>query len=187
MNKFEYFIIFKHKQNNIVLYNMSYKNEQLLTSTLILQPSDLKNDIDNVIKMKLKDSIEGKSYEDGYIVKDSLRVIQRSMGSIVTNNKKSEIKYTIKYKADVISPNVNDELNIIVNSINKMGVIGYIKIKESDVFEDSPLIIMVPKEYFVGSTLNFEDVLVGQKIDVIAVGTRAKYNTKNIQVIAKPV
>ena len=46
---------------------------------------------------------------------------------------------------------------------------------------------MVPKEYFVGSTLNYEDILVGQKIDVITVGTRTKYNTKNIQVIAKPV
>jgi len=166
---------------------MSYTNEQLLTSTLILKPNDLKNDIDNVIKMKLKENIEGRCYEDGYIIKDSLRVIQRSMGNIVTNNKKSEIKYKIKYKADIISPSVNDEINIIINSINKLGVIGYIKIKESDTFEDSPLIIMVPKEYFVGSTLNYEDILVGQKIDVITVGTRTKYNTKNIQVIAKPV
>tara|TARA_Y100000389_G_scaffold202393_1_gene247516 strand:+ start:1338 stop:1838 length:501 start_codon:yes stop_codon:yes gene_type:complete len=166
---------------------MSYKNDQLLTSTLILNPRDLTNDIDNVIRMKLKENIEGRCYEDGYIIKDSLRIIQRSMGNIVTNNKKSEIKYTIKYKADVISPSVNDEINIIVNSINKLGVIGYIKVKESDNFEDSPLIIMVPKEYFGDSTLNFEDVLVGQKIDVITVGTRKKYNTKNIQVIAKPL
>jgi DNA-directed RNA polymerase subunit E'/Rpb7 len=166
---------------------MSYKTEQLLTSTLILNPRDLKNEIDNVIKMKIKETLEGRSYEDGYIIKDTIRIIQRSLGSIVTNNKKSEIKYTIKYKADVISPNVNDEINIIVNSINKMGIIGYIKIKESDTFNDSPLIIMVPKEYFAGSTINYEDVLIGQKIDVITVGTRTKYNTKNIQVIARPV
>ena len=68
-----------------------------------------------------------------------------------------------------------------------MGVIGYIKIKESDTFEDSPLLVMVPKEYFVDSILNFDDLLTNQKIDVVTVGTRVKYNTKNIQVIAKPL
>lgn len=165
---------------------MSYKSEQLLTSTLIMNPKDLNNDIDNLIKYRLKESIEGRCYEDGYIVKDSLRIIQRSIGNIVTNNKKSEIKYVIKYKAEIISPSVNDEINIIISSINKMGVIGYIKIKESDTFEDSPLLVMVPKEYFVDSILNFDDLLTNQKIDVVTVGTRVKYNTKNIQVIAKP-
>ena len=166
---------------------MSYKSEQLLTSTLIMHPKDLTNDIDNVIKYKLKESIEGRCYEDGYIVKDSIRIVQRSIGNIVTNNKKSEIKYVIKYKAEIISPSVNDEINIIINSINKMGVIGYIKTKDSDTFEDSPLLVMVPKEYFIDSSLNFNDLLVNQKIDVVTVGSRTKYNTKNIQVIAKPL
>ena len=82
---------------------------------------------------------------------------------------------------------MNDEINIIINSINKMGVIGYIKTKDSDTFEDSPLLVMVPKEYFIDSDLNFNDLLVNQKIDVVTVGSRTKYNTKNIQVIAKPL
>ena len=166
---------------------MSYKSEQLLTSTLIMHPKDLTNDIDNMIKLRLKESIEGRCYEDGYIVKDSIRIIQRSIGNIVTNNKKSEIKYVIKYKAEIISPSVNDEIKMNISSINKMGVIGYIKNKENDTFEDSPLLIMVPKEYFIDSSLNFNDLLVNQVIDVVTIGSRTKYNTKNIQVIAKPL
>ena len=74
----------------------TYISEQLLTSTLIINPNELTSDIDNNIKLKLKENIEGKSYEDGFIVKDSVRIIQRSMGKIVTNNKNSEIKYIIK-------------------------------------------------------------------------------------------
>ena len=165
----------------------TYITEQLLTTNLFVNASQVNKNIDNVIKDNLKDQLEGLCYEDGYIVKDSLRIIQRSIGNIVTNNKKSEIKYVIKYKAEIISPSVNDEINIIISSINKMGVIGYIKIKESDTFEDSPLLVMVPKEYFVDSILNFDDLLTKQKIDVVTVGTRVKYNTKNIQVIAKPL
>ena len=45
---------------------------------------------------------------------------------------------------------------------------------------------MVPKEYFEGSSFNFNDINVGQQLDVITVGTRSKFNTKNIQIIAKP-
>ena len=166
---------------------MTYISTQLLTSTLILDPSNLSSDIDNIIKIKLKEKFEGISYEDGYIVEDSIRIIQRSMGNIVTNNKKSVIKYNIKYKADVISPNENDVIEVYVQNINKLGVIGYIKLKDGDNHENSPLIVMVPKEYFTDDTLlNIEDINVGQKIKVITVGKRVKFNSRNIQVIAKP-
>ena len=109
---------------------MSYISEQLLTSTLILNPKDLNSDIDSIVRIKLKENVEGKSYEDGYIIEDSVRIIQRSMGKMVTNGKKSEIKYLIKYKAKVVSPSANDEINIIISSINKLGIIGYIRLNE---------------------------------------------------------
>ena len=172
----------------ILYYTMSYISEQLLTTVLILDPKDLNNEIDNTIKHKLKEIIEGKCHEDGYIIKDSIRIIQRSMGNIVTNNNRSEIKYTIKYKAEIISPSINDELSIVINNINKMGIIGYIKLNESDTSKDSPLIIMIPKEYFnEETTRNISDLTIGQKIDVVVIGSRIKYRSENIQVIAKPV
>jgi|TARA_B110000495_G_C22884296_1_gene515714 DNA-directed RNA polymerase subunit E'/Rpb7 len=166
---------------------MSYISEQLITSTLIIDPKDLNGNIDHIVRIKLKENIEGKSYEYGYIVEDSVSIIQRSMGVIVTNGKKSEIKYRIKYKATVVSPSENDEMNIIISSINKLGVIGYIQLNDGDKSEDSPILIMVPKEYFDSSTRNFNDLTVGQKMDVITLGVRSKFNSSNIQVIAKPV
>ena len=166
---------------------MSYISEQLLTSILILNPKDLNGDIDSIVRIKLKENVEGKSYEDGYIIEDSVRIIKRSIGKIVTNGKKSEIKYLIKYKAKVVSPSENDEINIIISSINKLGIIGYIRLNEGDTSEESPMLIMVPKEYFNESTRNFNDLTVGQKMDVVTVGVRSKFNSSNIQVIAKPL
>ena len=87
---------------------MTYINEQLLETVLVLDPKDIKGDINNIIKYKLKDNIEGKCHEDGYIIKDSVSIIRRNIGNIVTNNGKSEIKYLITYKAnmnpDVLGP-----------------------------------------------------------------------------------
>jgi len=111
---------------------MTYINEQLLETVLVLDPTDLKDDIHNIIKYKLKENIEGKCHEDGYIIKESVRIVKRNVGNIVTNNGKSEIKYLITYQAKIISPSENDEITIYINNINKMGIIGYIKLDEGD-------------------------------------------------------
>ena len=58
---------------------MSYVNEQLLTTKLILNSKDLNNDIDNIIRIKLKEQIEGKCHQDGYIIHDSVNIIKRSI------------------------------------------------------------------------------------------------------------
>ena len=166
---------------------MTYINEQLLETVLVLDPKDLKDDINNIIKYKLKENIEGKCHEDGYIIKESVSIIRRNIGSIVTNDGKSEIKYLITYKAKIISPSENDEIRIYINNINKMGIIGYIKLNEGDTSEESPLVVMIPREYFEGSSKNIHDLTIGQTLDVVVIGSRIKYHSENIQVIAKPL
>ena len=166
---------------------MTYINEQLLETVLVLDPTDLKDDIHNIIKYKLKENIEGKCHEDGYIIKESVRIVKRNVGIIVTNNGKSEIKYVITYQAKIISPSENDEITIYINNINKMGIIGYIKLDEGDTAEESPLVVMIPREYFDESSKNVHDLTIGQRLDVAVVGSRIKYRSESIQVIAKPL
>ena len=167
---------------------MSYISEQVIHSKLLLDASDINNDIDSIIKVKLKDEVEGKCYEDGYIVNDSIQIIKRSIGKVKTTNNKSKISYDISYKAKIISPSEGDEMKVYISNLNKMGVISYVKLGDKDVesSDNSPLIIMVPQEYFGGSTRNIDDLTVGQSIDVIVVGSRVKYGSDKIQVVAKP-
>ena len=42
---------------------MTYINEQLLETVLVLDPKDLKGDINNIIKYKLKENIEVKCHK----------------------------------------------------------------------------------------------------------------------------
>jgi len=167
---------------------MSYISEQVITSKLVLNAHDINNDIDSTIKLKLKDKVEGKCYEDGYIIKDSINIIKRSIGKITTTNNNSMIKYMVTYDAKIISPSVGDELDVYVNNINKMGILSYIKLNQNDVetSEESPMIIMIPKEYFADSIRNIEDLTIGQSFKVIVVGLRVKYGSDKIQIVAKP-
>ena len=154
---------------------MAYSSEQLLKTTLTITSSELQKDIDNVIQQKLKNTIEGVCYEDGYVVKDSSQIIQRSPGKVVTHNKKGGIQYEITYKAKIISPSEGDVYKAIISNINKMGVIAYIRLKDGDTEENSPVIIIIPKDYFEGTTWNIDDLNKGQSIHVEVVGTRVKY------------
>ena len=165
----------------------SHISQQVLNTNLFLKPSDLSKDIDKTIFEKLKNQIEGLCFEDGYIVKDSVSIIKRKIGKVQTRNNMSQIKYNIDYKATIISPNNGDIIETFVNNINKMGVVSYLKLKDDDTSENSPMIVIIPKEYFDNSIYNIGDINVGQKIKVSIVDSRVKYNSDKIQAIGRPL
>ena len=165
-------------------------NEQIINSTLSLTPSDLTGDIDNIIKERLKSEFEGKCHDNGFIIRSSLSVIKRSVGSIETHNNLSSLKYNITFKAKIISPNEGDVIECFVSNINKMGILAYIKIggKNDDGIESSPLIIIIPRNYFdEQSSKNIDDLTKNQSLNVRVVGVRTKYKSDKIQVVAKPL
>jgi DNA-directed RNA polymerase subunit E'/Rpb7 len=168
---------------------MSRIIEQLLTTNLYLSPKNINHDIDNIIKHEMKKKYEGLCFEHGYIIPDTIDIIHKSVGKLKTENNKSKIIYNIKYKVKTIFPTEGDELDVYINNKNKLGIISYIKlgIQEKETFEESPLIIIIPNEYIIQSSLNIDDIFIGQKIKVYILGCRIKYNSDKIQVIAKPI
>jgi len=161
-------------------------NKQMLKTTLSIPSKDICGNLDNIIKQKLNELLEGYCYNEGYVIKDSINIIQRNIGMIKTQNNKSTVNYLINYTADIICPSEGDIYDVHINNINKMGIISYFKIKDSDTHESSPLIIMIPKEYMEESILNIEDLHIGQKLKVVVIGSRIKFRSDKIQIIAKP-
>jgi len=166
---------------------MEHVSKQMLTQTLSIPAKEITNNLDNIIRKNLKDRLEGICSEVGYILPDSINIIKRNIGMIQTRNNKSTISYLINYSADVLSPSEGEIYEVYINNINKMGVISYIKLNDSDTHETSPLIIMIPKDFMDSSILNIEDLHIGQRLKVIIVGSRIKIYSDKIQVVARPV
>ena len=152
-----------------------------------LSAKEITGNLDVIIKNNLKDRLEGILFEVGYILPESINIIKRNIGMIQTRNNKSKISYLINYSADVLSPSEGEIYEVYVNNINKMGVISYIKLNDSDTHETSPLIIMIPKDFMDSSILNIEDLHIGKRLKVIIVGSRIKIYSDKIQVVARPV
>ena len=167
-----------------------YINEQLITTKLYIKNEHLNKDIDNIILQKLKEKVEGICNKQGFIIHNSVSIIKRSMGEIITNNNnKNMVKYNISFKCRVVSPNEGDELECFVHNVNKLGIISYVKIGNQDVekFENSPIISITPGEYLEDSQINIEDINIGQRIKIKVIGVRMKYNSDKIQIVSKLV
>lgn len=166
----------------------SYINDQLLNENLTIRPNELNSNLDLTIKDRLKEQVEGVCFKDGFIIPGSVRIIKRKLGKVITTDNKSGIVYNIEYTAKVISPTEGDFIDIIINNVNKMGAIGYIKLNDDGGgMDDSPLIIMIPSEYFEETIYNIDDVNTGQKMTIQVIGSRLKFNSDKIQIIGKPV
>jgi len=160
--------------------------QELKTTTIHIPSKDIyrTKDIDGLIKFTLKKQIENVCGKYGYVLENSVSIIKRSVGKIVTHNGVSNIEYNITYKMDSIYPCKGDIYEAVVDSITKMGLISYLKF-ESDKFnsvKDSPVLIIVPQLYL---DKELESYSKGQKIKIEVLDKRIKYRAKQIQVVGK--
>tara|TARA_B100001093_G_C26809747_1_gene1007059 strand:+ start:296 stop:790 length:495 start_codon:yes stop_codon:yes gene_type:complete len=164
---------------------MGIEKEQLFSDTILIQAKNLKNNIDNYINYYLKNKFEGKCYNNSYIIKDSINIVNRSFGRLSTINNEGYIKYEVTYKVNSITPGINEKYDCKISSITKMGVVGYLDYGDNSNIEDSPLLFIIPKTYFEDE--NTSSLKVGDILRVELLDIRTKFMKKQIQVIGKPV
>tara|TARA_B100000902_G_C27100343_1_gene808474 strand:+ start:48 stop:548 length:501 start_codon:yes stop_codon:yes gene_type:complete len=160
-------------------------SEQLLSDEIYIDSSELKSGVDSILLKKLKEKLEGKSISSGYVMKDSIELINRSKYGKCTGNNK--ISYNISYKTNLVSPVIGLKIGCYINSVTKAGVVAYIKLDdygdyEGNKFQDSPLLILIPLNRFED-----KNIQENTKIDIEITAVRIIYNNKTIQVIGRPI
>lgn len=169
--------------------DISYLSNQLLTTNVYVNPDELNNDIDTIINTKIIDKYENKCINEGYIIKGSINIKNKSLGKLKTINSESKIIYNVNYEASLLYPNSGDTIECYIDNYNKMGIVAYIKI--SDIYEDykgndtineSPFIIIIPNDKLKGTNYQVDD-----KINIVVLATRIKYNSTNIQIVGEIV
>jgi len=176
---------------------LSYINTQKLTTKINIKPNELNQNINEIIFLKLKELTEGVCINEGYVITDSIDIINKYIGKIINLNNKSYIEYCINYSAIILSPNKDDIINCYIDNINKLGIVAYIKLSELikstdininidneiDTFSNSPLIIIIPET-------NIDDITKYNKndnINIKVVAIRIKYNSDKIQLIGSMI
>lgn len=161
--------------------------EQIFSKDIYITPNNLNTDLHYTILNKLK-QLENKCNEVGFVIKDTIEIVEKSNGKLINITNNNAILYVVKYKCKIIIPIIGENLICYINDITTAGVIGYVKIKdylndyEDNNFDKTPIICIVPLNRFNNS----EDLKVGDKLNIKITAIRNKFNLSSIQVVGQP-
>ena len=141
----------------------------IITQQIFISPSEINIDIDSLLLKKIKDSIGNKCIKYGYVDKDSIQIIKRSLGKILTNFLNGDINYIVKYKANICNPQKNLLVNAIVKNVNKMGLL----------LEIGPLSIVVARQLHKDKS-QFTNSNLNKELPIIIKGNRFDLNSDKI-------
>ena len=135
-------------------------------------------DILKLIEEKLKKKLEGKCIKQGYVKKNSLKIISRSIGAICEGHFTGDIVYKVKVCVEICNPPEGELISCEIKNINKMGILAVLN-KE----EDSPLMILLPRHQHQENEL-FKELSIGDSIIVEIIGKKFELNDTKIHLVA---
>ena len=164
----------------------NYYNSEILTEKIQINFNEINTkDINTKIYSILKNKVENKCYKSGYIIQNSVKIINKTLGKIVNYDSNSMIEYNIRFSVKIIKPTIDDIIECYISEKNKLGILAYIKYKDimengnNNGINESPLLIIIPLE-----TINDIDKYdTNMKIKVVVKATRVKFDANKIQVI----
>jgi DNA-directed RNA polymerase subunit E'/Rpb7 len=154
------------EENNIYFNNVLIKR-------VCIKSKYLNENIDEYINNYLKSNIEGKCIDEGYVEPDSIKIIKKSIGSILGSRFTGDVTYDIIYTANVCNPISGNIIGCKVKFINKLGILA----------TNGPITITIPKQ--LHNDLDFEYIKIGDDIRIEVIAKKYSLNQKEIKIVAK--
>jgi hypothetical protein len=152
-----------------------------------LAPSDLLANFQETILDKVRVSLEGVCSRYGYIRPGSIVIVKRSTGSFIKQHFNGHIKFDMICKAEVCNPAIGAVFKAIVKNKNALGVHAESVTHEDDVTHPVLDIIVPKRSAGITSTIDLEDVNVGDIVYVEVLGKRYQLHDKKISIIGRAI
>jgi len=140
-----------------------------LTSNEALK--DKEDPINYLLETKIKRKIGNKCIREGYVNKESINIVERTIGSVNAEQFNGSVTYNVRYNAMVCSPTKGMMVKCKVLSINKMGILA----------ENKPLSIVVARQHQPNKSL-LKDIDIGDEITVSIIAS--KYDLYSEEIIS---
>jgi len=121
---------------------------------------------------QLKMDFEGKCSSDGFIQRNSITIVNYSLGR--TNYVKGGVDYEVTFQADVCMPHNGQKFKAPVTIRSKIGIHA----------ETPPIKILIPRDLHIGNE-EFDNIKIDDDIEFEVVGSKFKQQDKDIIVVAR--
>lgn len=148
-----------------------------------LKPNELGPNIEEIIYTKLRQNLENMCSKHGYIKKNSIKIIKRSIGHLKQQHFNGNISYDLQCIAEICNPAQGSIIKCKVKAKNSMGLLA------EGFYGDIPILqVIVPKiSAGIQSEININNVNVGDEINIEVCGKKFMLYEKYISIIGKAV
>lgn len=143
-----------------------------LTKKVHIHSKFLQKNMQASLLAQLKMNFEGKCAPEGYVQKNSITIVNYSLGR--TNYIKGGVDYDVQFQADICMPHTGQKFKAPVTVRSKVGIHA----------ETPPIKILIPRDLHIGNQ-EFDDVNVGDEIEFEVVGAKFKQQDTDIIIVAK--
>ena len=145
--------------------------------------------LDHQMIRQLRQNEEGVCGKYGFVIPNTIKLCERSMPRIITTDSQSMIECHIKYSFESIYPCDGDEFECVIQNVTKMGMIGYLPTKSTEMLNHdealgkSPILFIIPHEF--SENVPESNKKKGVKVKVIVLDSMIQYHSKQMRVVAK--
>ena len=130
---------------------------------------------------KIKEKIGNKCSKEGFINKESIKILRRTLGTLQSFTLKGTLIYEVEYKASICKPQEGQEIITKIANKNKVGLFCTTPI---------PLSIVVPLQQHNNDKLEskynlMKNIEIGDTIKIKIIAKRFKLNTDKIFVVGE--
>jgi DNA-directed RNA polymerase subunit E'/Rpb7 len=155
----------------VELMDPLYERRELVRN-ISVPSKHVRRAIQTSLLSQLKMTVEGRCGSEGYIAKDSLQILNYSLGRVSTLNE--GVEYRVKFQADVCLPHPGQKFKAPVAFRSKIGLHC----------ELDPLKILLPRDLHLGNT-DFEQTSEKDEIEIEIIGSQFQQDDKYIYVLGK--
>jgi DNA-directed RNA polymerase subunit E'/Rpb7 len=155
---------------------LDFGSRVLCEQKIFLNPDELNSDMETTIEERVKE-FEGSCNNQGYIVKNSVSIIDRKVG-VIPNSELigGKGKFHITLQAVILCPRPNHLIPFIVKEKNTIGILSHWGYDNT-----FPIVATCLKQNHTSPTLRFEDIDINDFIIVKVLSARC--NLKDTKIV----
>lgn len=155
---------------------MSIYTRTLLTQKIMMPIEHVGSNIKEVLETHLKTMVEGKCCKDGYIKRNSSKIISYSCGVALG----AFVVIEVAFECQVCFPTERTILQCVATNITKAGIRATVKGEDP-----SPIDIFVAKDHHYNNTASFNKIVKGTEFEARVIGNRIELEDTCVSVIAE--
>ena len=152
-------------------------------SNIKLRPFEINDKIEDIFLKKIKEKYEGLCTKQGYIKKNSIKIIKRSIGNILQEHFNATINFNFQCVAEIFNPVKGSIIKAIVQNKNEMGILA-----KSFYENEAILEVIIPKiSAGIKSDIDLTELNIGDEVYVEIYGKKFILYDKFISIIGKAI